>query len=249
MILPDFSLAQWVVVGLSALCVGINKSGLPGLSLLYVATFASLFPGQASTGVVLPMLVAGDIGAVALYRRHADWAPIRRTLPVALGGVVLGWLIMKALPEMDFGSIIGGIVLSLVLVQLGRDWRPEWFSGLPQSRPFGWMIGLTAGITTMVANAAGPVMGIFFLLLGLGKDGLVGTMSWFFLILNLSKLPFSWELGLIRADTLAFNAILLPLIIAGLYLGRWLIARIPQKTFDTLILAFAALAALKLLNG
>src|SRR4051812_40030197 len=122
MSLPEFSPGQWVVVALSALCVGINKSGLPGLSLLYVATFAWLFPGQTSTGVVLPMLVAGDFGAVALYRRQANWQPIRRTLPVALVGVVLGWALMKALPHADFRRVIGGIVVGLVLVQLGRYW-------------------------------------------------------------------------------------------------------------------------------
>jgi len=110
-----------MVVVLSALCVGINKSGLPGLSLLYVATFAWLFPGQASTGIVLPMLVVGDIGAVALYRRQAEWRPIRRTLPVALVGVVVGWGLMKALPQTDFRRIIGGIVVGLVAVQMGRQ--------------------------------------------------------------------------------------------------------------------------------
>lgn len=247
--LPEFTPGQWMVVALSALCVGINKSGLPGLSLLYVATFAWLFPGQASTGVVLPMLVAGDFGAVALYRRQANWGPIRRTLPVALVGVVIGWVLMKSMPKLDFRRIIGGIVLILVLIQLSRYWRPEWLAGLPHSRGFAWLVGLTAGVTTMVANAAGPVMGIFFLLLELGKEGFVGTVAWFFLILNLCKLPFSWELGLIRWDTLLFNALLVPLIIVGLFLGRWLMMRIPQKTFDTLVLGLAALAALKLLGA
>ena len=214
--LPAFSTGQWVVVLLSALCVGVNKSGLPGLSLLYVATFAWLFPGQASTGVVLPMLVVGDVGAVLLYRRQAEWGPIRRTLPVALAGVVLGWALMKARPHADFRRVIGGVVLVLVLVQWARYWRPGWLSGLPHSRPFAWAVGWVAGVTTMLANAAGPIMGIFFLLLDLGKQGFVGTMSWFFLILNVCKLPFSWDLGLIRLDTLALNALMVPLILAGL---------------------------------
>ena len=74
-------------------------------------------------------------------------------------------------------------------------------------------------------------------------------MSWFFLFLNLFKLPFSWQLGLIRPQSLAFNAMLVPLIVAGLFLGRWLVAQLPQKAFDTLVLALAALAAGKLLMG
>ncbi len=247
--LPAFTPAQWVVALLSALCIGVNKSGLPGLSLLYVATFAQLFPGQASTGVVLPMLVVGDISAVCLYRRHAEWRYIGRTLPIALGGVVLGWALMHAVPRADFRRIIGGIVLTLVWVQLARSWRPNWFVHLPHSAVFAGVMGLIAGVTTMVANAAGPVMGIYFLVVGLAKGGFVGTMSWFFLILNVFKLPFSWQLGLIQPQSLLFNALLTPLVVAGLFLGRWLVAKLPQKTFDTLVLAFAALAAGKLLIG
>lgn len=247
--LPSFTPGQWVIAALSALCIGVNKSGLPGLSLLYVATFAQLFPGQASTGVVLPMLVAGDISAVCLYRRQAEWRYIVRTLPIALGGVVLGWILMRALPDWDFRRIIGGIVLALVLVQLARHWRPAWFVQLPHSPVFALGMGLSAGVTTMVANAAGPVMGVYFLVVGLAKDGFVGTMSWFFLILNLFKLPFSWQLGLIQPQSLAFNALFVPLIVGGVFLGRWLIARLAQKTFDTLVLGFAAVAAAKLLWG
>jgi len=245
----EFSPAQWVVLAGCALCLGINKSGLPGLSLLYVAAFAWLFPGQASTGVVLPMLVAGDIGAVLLYRRRAEWAPIRRTLPIALAGVALGWWIMRTWPLADFRRVIGVIVLLLVGVQLSRHWRPAWFAGLPHSPLFARSIGLTAGVITMLANAAGPVMGLFFLVLDLGKERFIGTMAWFFLILNLCKLPFSWERGLIRLDSLALNLVLVPLIVIGLFLGRWFVAKVPQKHFDTLVLSFAALAALKLVVG
>ena len=245
----EFSPAQWGVLALCALCLGINKSGLPGLSLLYVAAFAWLFPGQTSTGVVLPMLVAGDIGAVLLYRRRAEWEPIRRTLPIALAGVVVGWWLMREWPTADFRRVIGALVLTLVGVQLGRYWRPAWFVGLPHSPLFARVIGITAGIITMLANAAGPVMGLYFLVLDLGKERFVGTMAWFFLSLNLCKLPFSWERGLIRADSLALNLVLVPLIIVGLFLGRWLVAKVPQKLFDTLVLSFAALAALKLVLG
>jgi hypothetical protein len=114
---------------------------------------------------------------------------------------------------------------------------------------FALAMGLIAGVTTMLANAAGPVMAVYFLVIGLAKEGFVGTMSWFFLLLNLFKLPFSWNLGLIHATSLAFNALFVPLIVAGIFLGRWLVTQIPQKTFDSLVLALAAAAAIRLLVG
>jgi hypothetical protein len=123
-------------------------------------------------------------------------------------------------------------------------WKPMLFETVPHSWPFAAVMGMMAGITTMMANAAGPVMGLYFLSVGLPKYQLTGTSAWFFLIINIFKIPFSAGLGLIHAQTLLFNAVLVPFIIGGLFLGRWLLAHVPQKMFDGLILAFAAIASL-----
>ena len=252
--LPDFTAFQWTLAVVAAIGIGVSKSGLPGISLLHVVIFANLFPGLASTGVVLPMLIAGDIGAVVLFRRNAQWPHVFRTLPPAVVGVVIGWAIMgwaqhAQIPAAKFNPVIGGIVLTLALVQLARYFKPNLFAGVPHTRGFAWTIGLVAGITTMLANAAGPVMALYLLAVALPKDAFVGTSAWFFLLINLIKVPFSAHLGLISVPTLAFNALLVPVIVSGLFLGRTVVARIPQKVFDTLVLVFAAIAAAKLLGA
>lgn len=245
--LPEFSRAEWAWAMVAALGIGISKSGLPGVSLVHVVVMAQLFPAQASTGVVLPMLVFGDCGAVALFRRHADTRHLVRTLPPAIAGVAAGWWLMRAHPG-GFNRWIGGTVLVLAGMQMVRDWRPAWFEAAPHHPAFAWSMGFTAGVTTMVANAAGPVMGLYLLAVSLPKAVFVGTGAWFFLIINLIKIPFSAQLGLISGRTLAFNLVLSPLIVAGLLLGRRVVARLPQKLFDTLVLLFAVVASLKLMR-
>ena len=84
--------------------------------------------------------------------------------------------------------------------------------------------------------------------MSLPKETLVGTSAWFFLLINLMKVPFGAQLGLIHRDSLAFNALLVPVIVGGLFLGKALIRRIPQRGFNTLILTLAILAALRLLG-
>ncbi|HRI13870.1 MAG TPA: sulfite exporter TauE/SafE family protein [Verrucomicrobiota bacterium] len=252
--LPDFSLSQWVLALVAALGVGISKSGLPGISLLHILIFAELFPGLASTGVVLPMLIAGDLGAVWLFRRHAQWSHVARTLPPAVVGVVAGWGIMRwaqatGVPGVKFNFVIGGIVLALACVQLGRNWRPLWFADVPHTRAFAVTMGFIAGVTTMMANAAGPVMALYLLAVALPKDQFVGTSAWFFLLINLIKVPFSAQLGLITGHTLLFNLVLVPVIGLGLLVGRLVVAKLPQRGFDSLVLAFAILAATKLLGA
>ncbi len=247
-VLPAFTPLQWALAILAAVGIGISKSGLPGISLLHVVLFAQLFPGLQSTGVVLPMLVVGDIGAVRLFRRHAQWQHVLRTLPPAVLGVIIGWALMGQLHAARFGPIMGWIVLTLAVAQGIRDWRPQLWQRIPHSRGFAWAMGFTAGVTTMLANAAGPVMALYLLAVGLPKDQFIGTGAWFFLIINLVKIPFSAQLGLITGHSLAFNAVLMPAIVAGLLVGRSLIARLPQKGFDTLILLFAIVASLRLLG-
>lgn len=242
--MPALSLTQWLLCILAALGVGVAKSGFAGVSLIHVLVMASIFGDKASTGVVLPMLVIGDIGAVLAFKRHAVWRHVARTLPIACIGVAVGTWLMTRIPASAYRPIIGWTVLALVLVQLWRMWKPALFEHVPHSFAFAATMGMLAGITTMMANAAGPVMGLYFLAVGLPKFQLTGTSAWFFLIINLYKIPFSAWLGLIGKGTLLFNFALAPVILAGLFLGRWLLHHVPQKLFDGLILLFAFVAAL-----
>jgi uncharacterized membrane protein YfcA len=109
-------------------------------------------------------------------------------------------------------------------------------------------MGLTGGVTTMLANGAGPIMTLYFLATDTPKFALVGTSAWMFLILNSFKVPFSWNLGLIHGSSLLFNFVLVPAIAIGTFTGRWLIRYIKQDFFEALLLLFAALAALRMIR-
>ncbi len=89
-------------------------------------------------------------------------------------------------------------------------------------------------------------MALYFMAVALPKWEFVGTTAWFFLVINLFKVPFSLGLGLIHGHTLLFNLVLAPAVGMGLLAGRWLVTRVSQRTFDGLILALIVLAALRL---
>jgi uncharacterized membrane protein YfcA len=173
---------------------------------------------------------------------------MRRLLPPAAAGVVAGSLLIGQLSESQFKPLVGIVILLLTILQLVRLWRPNLYEHVPHQMWFVWMIGLVAGITTMLANAAGQIMALYLVAVALPKFELVGTSAWFFLAINVFKVPFSAGLGLIHADTLALNVVLVPFIAAGLLAGRWLVTRIPQKIFDGFLLVFAAVAALRLVG-
>ena len=246
--MPHLTSTQWILAIIAATGIGIGKSGLAGMSLVHVLIFAFLFGARDSTGVVLPMLLIGDVCAVRIFHQHARWDYVRRMLPPACIGVVCAAIIMRGLSDAVYKPIIGVTILVLTALQVVRMSKPHWFGNVPHARWFAWTIGLVAGGATMLANAAGPIFTIYCLAIALPKFELVGTSAWFFFIINAFKVPFSVALGLIHGSTLALNLVLSPAILAGMFIGRWITTNIPQRLFDGLLLAFAAVAALRLIG-
>lgn len=245
--LPAFTSSQWLLATLAAFCIGFSKSGFPGAGLVTVIIMAHLFGARESTGALLPMLICGDVLSVRVFHQHARWTLIRRMLPPTACGIVAGYLLMLWIPGDAFRPIIGWIVLTMVILQAARRWRPDWYAGVPHSRSFAVAMGIATGVATMLANAAGPVMGLYFLAIDTPKFELVGTSSWFFLIVNLSKVPFSAQLGLIHGMTLLFNLILIPVIAFGIFSGQRLMRHIPQNLFEALLLLFATIASVRMI--
>lgn len=246
--LPTFTPLQWMLAALAALCIGLSKSGFAGVGLLTVIIMARLFPPLQSTGILLPLLIAGDILSVIVFHQHARWSHIWRMLPPTVVGIVIGYLLMRQIPGAAFGPVIGAIVLCMVILQALRHRATESFANFPHTKWFAWTMGIWSGIATMLANAAGPVMALYFLSIDLPKFELVGTSSWFFLIVNVFKIPFSANLGLITTDTLLFNLILVPVVAVGIFAGQRLIKIVPQRLFENLLLIFATAAALRLMG-
>ncbi|RLS34276.1 MAG: sulfite exporter TauE/SafE family protein [Planctomycetota bacterium] len=244
----DLPTATLLLLALAAGGVGMSKSGLAGLGMVHIVIFAAIFGARASTGVLLPLLVLGDVLAVLLVGQAVDWRMVARLLPPAIAGILLGWVLLDWLDERSLRPVVGAIILALSGLQAARLWRPVLFGHFPHSNWFAWLLGGFAGVTTMLANAAGPVVALYLLAVAMPKDALIATAAWLFLVLNVLKLPFSWQLGLITTDTLLLNLLLAPMVLLGLLAGRWVVKRIPQRLFNTLILLFTATAATRLMG-
>jgi len=243
----DIDLFGWVVIAVSAVVVGVSKTGMPGLGILPVPLMALAFSTRESTGLLLGLLILADLFAVTYHRRNARWRLVLRLLPAALAGIVAGYFGLRVINDQQLKPIIGGIVL----VMLGLNcWRTR-AGGEEASIPAQWWfaagLGFMAGVTTMMANAAGPVMIIYLLAMRLPKIEFVGTGAWFFFVVNWLKVPFSANLNLVTAESVKLNLMMLPFIAAGALLGILVLKRIPQKAFTMIVQTLAALAAIRLL--
>jgi uncharacterized protein len=236
---------QWIIAALGALMVGISKAGITGLSILSIALFTHVFPSsKQASGLVLPLLIFGDFVAVISYRAHAQWQFLWKLMPWTATGVVLGYFALGHISDKTARVMIGVIVVSLCAVSYWRRYLQAQTQEAPA--PAHWLLaaalGITAGFITLVANAAGPLMAIYLVAMRLPKLQFVGTAAVFFLLLNLFKVPFMVNLGLITVESFKFNLILAPAVLLGALLGRWLLIRINQRMFEIIVLTLTTIA-------
>jgi uncharacterized membrane protein YfcA len=221
--------------------------GFPGLAMVNVVIMADLFGAKQSVGIILPLLVLCDLVIFPIYRKHATWAQIWPLLFPSLVGIVLGWLLLDAISNLQARRSLGFIILFMATLQLLRQYRTGLLTHLPSTRGFRWGSGVTIGFATMLANAAGPAYAIYALVMKLSKSAFLGIGARLFLLLNLIKVPFNVELGILHRQSLQLDAALAPAILLGILVGRQAITRIPEKVFQALLYLFSFVAGGRLL--
>ncbi|WP_327399725.1 sulfite exporter TauE/SafE family protein [Streptomyces sp. NBC_01288] len=257
---------EFAALAAAALLVGFSKTAVSGANTVSLAIFAAVLPARASTGVLLPILIVGDVLAVLTYRRHAHWPTLWRLFPAVAAGVVIGTLFLVWADDAVVRTSIGAILLFMAGVTLWRRRKAEAAakgaagaegaagaadepdsvatrSGRAKARSY----GVLGGFTTMVANAGGPVMSMYLLSAGFRKLGFLGTSAFFFLIVNVTKVPFSVGLGLIDGHSLLLDAALAAFVVPGALIGKWAVNRINQRLFEQLVIAATIIGGLQLL--
>lgn len=250
----DLTWLGWTVMALAAFLIGVSKTGMPGVGILSILMVTSVVPAKLATGLILPMLIVGDFFAVGYYRRNAVWPHLIKLVPFAMLGIILGSRAINYVSNAQLRPLIGGIILVMLILNWWRMRRMGDDIRIPSGWWFPAIMGIIAGVTTMMANAAGPVMIIYLLAMRLPKKEFLGTGAWYYLVLNCFKVPFSANTvddfshqTLINWTSLCFNLILLPLIAAGALIGVRLVKHLPEKAFAIIVQVLAVVGALYLL--
>lgn len=226
---------QWFAISIAALSIGMSKTGVQGIMLMIVPLMAMAFGAKESTGVILPMLCMADIIAVAYYKRIADWKIVAKLLPTSILGFFLAIGVDNMIPNGQFRQLMGWTLMLALIVMIwseifGKEnrWMKKWW--------YAAIFGLLGGFTTMIGNAAGPVMSVYLLSMRKEKMEYIGINAWFFLVVNLLKVPlqaFVWNN--ITWDSLQLNLVMLPVIGIGSLIGIRIVKLLPEKIFRRFI--------------
>ena len=227
---------EWISFALaafSAFLVGVGKTGVPSLSLLFNALMLAAIPTKDAIGMVLLLLVVGDVFAVGFYRQHAHWQTLWRLLPAIAFGLIVGTFLLNEIPNALVQPIIGSLLISLFILDqmLSRGWL-RFDKGHPLLAHF---FGSIMGVGTIVGNSAGPISAMYFMLLKFDKYRFMGTSAWLFLIVNLTKIPLLMSIEVVHEATFYSLFYLFPFIFVGVFVGKRVLKVIPERVFSTLV--------------
>lgn len=244
-----FTTLQWAVILLSGFLIGMSKAGIQGANLLILPFMAALLGGRNSAGFILPLLIMADVFAVTYYLKKCQWRFIPKLLPFSLVGLGAGLLTGQYISDRLFKMIMSIIILVCLILMLAKEVRKKEFQ-LPESRSLAGLTGVLGGFSTMIGNAAGPIMSLYFLAMGLPKAEFIGTVAWYFFIVNLIKVPlhvFVWHS--ITLESFLVNLTTLPLIALGIFVGIKTVHLIPEKAYRYFVIAITFIGAVRLLTG
>lgn len=230
-----------------ALLIGMSKTGVPNIGTFTVPVFALLFGAKASTGITLPLLCMADLLAVIYYRKKFHRDLVLKPMPWALLGLAVALLAGHLVPQSGFRIMMAGCILVGIATMVATR-QPERAYALTESPWFAPVMGFLLGFSTMIGNAAGPLLVVYLLALRLPKFAFVATGAWFIMTLNFLKIPlqaFVW-------NNLSWNSLLLdltalPFILLGGILGIRVVHVLPERHFKTAMMALTVLSTLFLL--
>jgi len=237
----------WLLIFAAVFFIGVTKSGFgSGVGLMIVPmTALSLghlqhFQFGDALGLLLPLLILGDLVAVWQYRRLFSLLIVKKLLPGTAVGVLLGGAVLwffhqqkelaAALIQIEIGFE------SVVLVGL-HWWRVSRGMALhvTPSTVRSNVVGGAAGASSTLAHAAGPIIALYLLPQGLERQLFVGTCAIYFFLLNMAKVPVYVYLGQFRPDLLHVSAWMLPLVLCGAVFGLWINRRMKDALFSKIV--------------
>jgi uncharacterized protein len=239
----------WIVAAIAVILVGLGKGGFSGLGAAAMPVMTLAIDPISGAAILLPLFIVQDMVGVWAFRRSVDWRMLGWTLPGAVVGTFLGWLLAANVAVWIVEASVGVIAIAFGANRLlaMRGTNVSVSGQQPESLGLFW--GGLSGFTSQVALAGGPPFQIWAMSRNLSRDVFVGTTAIFFAAINWFKVPAFFALGTFTPRNATLSAMLLPLAIASTLAGVWLVRRISPERFVIAINILMVAVGLKLLCG
>ncbi|WP_237389645.1 sulfite exporter TauE/SafE family protein [Bacillus sp. USDA818B3_A] len=247
-IFPSFSPIEWIISIIVGCLIGVAKTAIATLGIFNLTLLVQVFPAKETVGMMLPMLIIGDLFAVIYYRRSVVWKHLFSLIPWVFAGLLIGFFVLWKVNSEQLTLLLGLLIFVLLVLQICKDFiHSKVNDHLFDSTWFTYFIGILAGFATMIGNVSGVIMSIYLIAKDLPKTEFIGTGAWFYLVVNIIKVPFYIGLGMITVHSFQINLWITPFIFIGAYIGIKIVKYISQHIFQRIILILGMIGAIKLI--
>lgn len=243
--MDNFAATFYLVAALAALLIGLSKGGLSNAGVLGTPVLALVISPVQAAALLLPLFVVSDIFGVWAYRKEFDRRNLQVLIPPALVGITIGWATASIVSESWVGLAIGILGVAFTL----NAWRVRRHPPAPRPAdlPRGLFWGTVMGFSSFVSHSGGPPYQVYVLPQQLPKTVFAGTTAIAFAIVNAVKLLPYWALGQFNTGNLKISAMLMPIAVAGTFLGVKLVRVLPEKTYYTFVQIMLFAVSVKLI--
>jgi uncharacterized membrane protein YfcA len=236
--------------------------GLDVLMVLVVGLVAGTVGGVVGTGsslILMPVLVIawgpveavpvmaiaaflGNLGRVVAWWRDVDWRAAGGYAATAIPAAVLGVRTLLAVPP-------GVVEAALGLFFLGMIPARRWLAhrNVKLSLTHVMLLGAPMGFLTGIVVSTGPLTVPLFTAYGLERGGLLGTEALGSLAIYAAKVAAFQGFGALPAKVVVGGLVAGATLMAGSFIGRFVVLSLKPATFRLLIDGLMALSGLTLL--
>jgi uncharacterized membrane protein YfcA len=235
-----------VVIAFLGFMIGLAKGGFGGLGALLTPILALVLPVAQAVGVLLPMLMVGDVFALSMYWKEWDPDLVRRMLPTGIAGALVGTFLLTWLPPDRLRIVLAIFVLLVVAYRLASD-RIQAIRYEPKA----WhapAAGLLAGVASGMFNSGGPPFNSYLLLQKLKPRPFIATSAIYFALLNLIKVPGFLYTGVLNLPLLFSLWWVFLFIPVGIWVARRTLIRLSPSVFEWIIMGLLIFSSLWLLR-
>ena len=201
-----------------------------GLALVAVPLIQFIMP-VSDTAVFIAIINA--IFSVIYFRRSRESVrgqPLGRMAVWTGIGVAAGTLILKFLNP-AYIQLVWGMLIIFIVIALTRGFS----FGIRSDKSAMTLSGLFGGVLAGATGITGPPVAIILSSMKTPREKFNAVISLFILFAVSYALIFYLVAGLVKTDTFLLALCSVPALIAGLYTGDRLVARISQTTFTRVV--------------
>lgn len=228
----EFDLTFYAFAIPAVIFAGISKGGFgSGAAFASAAILAVIVPPGAAIGVMLPLLMLMDVGAIRAYWGQWDWYQSKVAIIGGVPGVALGAALYSVANPDVFRFLIGAISVGFVFWHYAniRGWVKK--AAQPIGTLGGLIAGATGGLTSFISHAGGPPVAVYLLSHPVTKTSFQASTVLIFTVINIAKVPPYAALGIFTSETLFAALMLSPLAWIGVKAGVRLHHIVPEPLF------------------